>query len=120
MWPQSWIKGREEVLRELRNWEGATAQGWAYSVSHSQFLVRLHREKDLKGTPLVSLYLWLKNCDRVSFSDVWRGANISIQEIKGQYGQEFIVTDEGRLHVQCGAVFAASATESVRLEDQFK
>ena len=120
MWPQSWTKGREEVLRELRSWQGATAQGWAYSVSHSQFLVRLYRDEDLKGSPIVSLYLWLKSCDRVSFCDVWRGAHISIEEKEGQYGPEFIVTDGERLHVQCGAIFATSASESVRLEDQLK
>ncbi len=108
------------MLRELRSWQGVTAQGWAYSVSHSQFLLRLYREEEPKGNPIVSLYIWLKSCDRVSFSDVWRDAHISIEEKKGKYGPEFVVTDGDRLHVQCGAVFASWATEFVRLEDQLK
>jgi hypothetical protein len=116
MWPKSWITGRADVLHELESWRGATAQAWAYSVSHSQFLVRLYREEDLKGSPLVSLYLYLKVCDRVSFVGIWRDASIQIAERAGKYGREFVVSDGDRLRIECGAVFAAASTEMVRFE----
>jgi hypothetical protein len=111
MWPQNWIEGKDEVLRELRRWEGATAQSWAYSVSHSQFLVRLYREEELKQASPRSLYLYLKSCDRVSFTNLWHSAKIQIKETNGKTGPKFVVSDGDRLFVQCGATFAAESGE---------
>lgn len=116
MWPKEWIRGKADVLRELKLWEGASAQGWAYSVSHSQFLVRLQREEDLKGSTRRSFYLYLKDCHRVSFSDSWHGAKIQIEEQPGKFGPEYFVTDGDRLAVHCGGVFAAESPHFLRFE----
>jgi hypothetical protein len=117
MWPQSWIKGKEDVLRELKHWEGAKAQAWAYSVSHGQFLVRLYREEGhQKHESPSSLYMYLKVCDRVEFDSLWRDAHIHIDEKKGEHGPEFIVSDGNRLSITCGAVFATVSQEFVRFE----
>ncbi len=116
MWPKSWIKGKGAVLGELESWRGATAQAWAYSVSHSQLLVRLYREEDLKGSTLVSFYICLKGCGRVSFVDIWRDCAIQIEEREGKYGREFVVSDGDRLRVECSSVFAAASTESVKFD----
>jgi hypothetical protein len=120
MWPQSWIRGKTEVLRQLHGYQGATAQPWEYSVSHSQFVLRIHREEDLKGLALVSFYLWMKNCDQVSFFGLWREANIQIEERQGKYGPRFVVSDGEHLVVDCGAVFAAASSEIIRLDDQLQ
>jgi hypothetical protein len=115
-WPKEWIRGRDDVLRELKLWEGANAQGWAYTISHAQFLVRLHREEDLKRSPPRSFYLYLKDCHRVSFSGSWLGANIQIEEKKGKFGPEYFVSDGERLFIHCGYVFAAESSQFLRFE----
>ena len=118
MWPKLWIQGRDDVLLTLERWRGATAQAWAYSVSHSQFLVRLYREEETKSDLRPSsLFLYLKGCDRVSFSDIWRSAKVQIEEKKGQFGPRFIVSDGERFSVDCLAVFAAESVEYLSLED---
>src|SRR4051812_1447587 len=117
MWPRSWIRGRDEVLRELKRWDGATAQAWAYSVSHSQLLVRLYREeRSREASRPPSLFLYLKGCERVSFSGLWRTAKITIEKKEGLYGAEFIVADGDRLSVVCIAVFAAESVEYLNLD----
>ena len=108
------------MLRELHRYQGAAAQPWEYSVSHSQFLLRIYREDDLKGLTLVSFYLWMKDCDRVSFFGLWRGANIQIEERRGEYGPRFLVSDCEHVVVDCGAVFAAESGERIRLDDQLQ
>ncbi len=111
MWPSEWIRGREAAIKELERWSGARAQVWSYKVSHSQFLVRLHRVE--KSTTPLSLYLYMKCCHRVAFSDYWDNAAIQIEERPGKYGPEFFVSDGEHLFVHCGAVFAAEADEFV-------
>src|SRR3989338_1802803 len=103
MWPKSWIEGSADVRRELERWRGATAQAWAYSVSHSQFLVRLYREEASRSDVRPpSLFLYLKGCDRVSFSDTWRSASVRVEERKGEFGPRFFISDAERLSVDCG------------------
>lgn len=81
MWPQEWKRGTHEVSSELKKWAGGVAQGWAYSVSHSQLLIRLFREEGQQRSR-TSLYLYLKDCNKVTFTDTWRDANITIEEIR--------------------------------------
>jgi hypothetical protein len=118
MWPKSWIQGRADVLLALERWRGATAQAWAYSVSHSQFLVRLYREEQTKSDlRQPSLFLYLKGCDCVSFLGIWKDARVHIEEKKGQFGARFVVSDGERFCVDCIAVFAAESVEYLSLEE---
>jgi hypothetical protein len=119
MWPDHWIEGLADVQKELHRWEGAdsVAQGWAYSVSHSQLLVRFYRQQGVGSPSATSLWLYLKDCHRVSFHDIWRDVRVRIEERPGKFGPEFIVTDGDRLFVHCGVrPFAAESSEFVRFE----
>ena len=119
MWPEQWIEGLADVQKELHRWEGAdsVAQGWAYSVSHSQLLVRIYRQQGVGSPSPTSLWLYLKDCYRVSFHDLWRDVRVRIEERPGKFGPEFIVTDGDRLFVHCGVrPFAAESSEFLRFE----
>jgi hypothetical protein len=119
MWPEHWISGLADVQKELRRWEGqdAMAQGWAYSVSHSQLLVRIYRQHGSDGPSPTSLWLYLQDCYRVSFNDVWRDVHIQVEERPGKFGPEFILTDRDRLFVHCGArPLAAESSGFLRFE----
>ena len=114
MWPREWISGVPAVRSELEKWEGCIAQGWAYSVSHSQLLIRLHREEE---SPRTSLYLYLKDCYKVSFFDIWRDVNITIGEQPGEFETEYVLTDGDRFYTHCGAPpFVAESEEFLRFE----
>ncbi|MES2694447.1 MAG: hypothetical protein V4773_13310 [Verrucomicrobiota bacterium] len=118
MWPKSWIAGKENALRELQEWSGATAQAWEYSVSHSQLLIRLHREG---SGGIGSLFVLLKCCERVSFENTWADANIAIEESSGKYGPAFTVTDADRLSVVASVVFVTRLEHyGIRLRDQIE
>ena len=110
MWPKHWISGVEDVQKELHRWKGAVGQGWAYSVSHSQLLVRIYREQQGGSPSPTSLWLYLMDCHRVSFHDLWREVDIQIEQHPGKFGPEFIVRDADRLFVHCGVL--PHATES--------
>ncbi len=119
MWPEHWISGLADVQKELHRWEVAdsVAQGWAYSVSHSQLLVRIYQQHGSGGPSPTSLWLYLKDCYRVSFHDIWRDVCIRIEERPGKFGPEFIITDGDRLFVHCGVrPFAAYSSEFLRFE----
>ena len=101
---------------ELKKWAGGVAQGWAYSVSHSQLLIRLFREEGQQRSR-TSLYLYLKDCNKVTFTDTWRDANITIEEIPGRFGTEYILTDGDRFYVHCGVTpFAAESEEFLKFQ----
>jgi hypothetical protein len=119
MWPEHWISGLEAVQKELHRWEGAdsVAQGWLYSVSHSQLLIRIYRQQGTGSPSATSLYLYLKDCRRVSFHDLWRDVRIRIEGQPGKFGPEFIVTDGDRLFVHCGVrPFSAESSDFLRFE----
>ncbi len=119
MWPKHWISGLVDVQRELRKWEGAdsVAQGWVYSVSHSQLLIRIYRQQGAGSPSPTSLYLYLKDCYRVSFHDLWRDVHIKIEERPGKFDPEFFISDGDRLLVHCGVrPFAAESSEFLRFE----
>ena len=119
MWPEHWISGLADVQNELHRWEVAdsVAQGWAYSVSHSQLLVRIYQQHGSDSPSPSSLWLYLKDCYRVSFHDIWRDVHVRIEERPGKFGPEFIVTDGDRLFVHCGVrPFAAESSEFLRFE----
>jgi len=116
MWPKHWISGMGDVQKELHRWKGADGQAWGYSVSHSQLLIRIFREQENKRSR-TSLYLYLKDCYRVSFNDSWRDVDIQIQEEPGKFGPEFIIADSDRLFVHCGVhPFSAESPNFVRFE----
>ena len=118
-WPEHWISGLADVQKELHRWESAdsVAQAWAYSVSHSQMLVRIYRQQGTGSPSPTSLYLYLKDCHRVSFHDLWRDIRVRVEEQRGKYGPEFIVTDGDRLFVHCGVrPFAAESPVFLRFE----
>jgi hypothetical protein len=52
------------VQKELHHWEVAdsVAQGWTYSVSHSQLLVRIYQQHGSGGPNPTSLWLYLQTC----------------------------------------------------------
>lgn len=119
MWPKRWIRYLEDVQEELHRWEGAdsTGQVWAYSVSHSELLVRIYRKQGRGSPSSTSLYLYLRGCYRVSFENSWNDVRVRIEEQPGKFGREFIVTDGDRLFVQCGArPLAAESSEFLRLD----
>ena len=119
MWPEHWISGLADVQKELHRWEVAdsVAQGWSYSVSHSQLLVRIYQQPGSGSPSPTSLWLYMKDCHRVSFHDIWRDVRVRIEERPGKFGPEFIVTDGDRLCVHCGVrPFAAESSEFLRFE----
>jgi hypothetical protein len=116
MWPQSWITKKDDVARALSAWDGAMAEPWEYSVSHKQFLLRLHH---LGNSAAGSLFVFCKACDDVAFKSSWHGARVVLGEKKGQLRPEFQLTDGERLNVRAGAIFAASSPDyHVSLRDQ--
>jgi hypothetical protein len=98
MWPAIWVSQSEQLVMLFAKWRGSMAEPWAYSVSHGQFLLRLHRESPR------SLFVWCKNCQRVSFASHWREA--AVQLSVGSSGHVTLL-DGQHLSVSCGAVFAA-------------
>jgi hypothetical protein len=111
MWPHDWITGTEAVSLELEKWRGGVAQGWEFSVSHSQLLVRLSREEGSQRSR-TSLYLYLKDCYRVSFDDAWRDVHIQIKEQEGEFGTEYVLTDSDRFYTHCGVTPFAAESET--------
>jgi hypothetical protein len=109
-WPFDWISDPDQVSALLQKWRGATAQGWAYSVSHGQLLIRVHWEEE--PVKLFSLFLYFKNCSRVAFDDTWRNFELKITEVEGKFGPEIEATDASRLSVRCGGGPFAYETES--------
>ena len=95
---RDWISDPAQVAALVNKWRGASAQGWAYSVSHSQLLIRVQWPKE--PVDLFSLFLLFKGCSHVSFHDVWRDFNLRIQEFKGELGPEFVAADGDRLRVR--------------------
>jgi len=119
MWPEHWIEGIADVQRELYLWEGpdSVARVWSYSVAHSQLLVRIYRQQRVGSPSPTSLYLYLKECYRVSFHDIWRDLRVRIEDRAGKFGPEFIVTDGDRFFVHCGVrPFATESSEFLRFE----
>ncbi len=113
-WPREWVQGVQEVQAVLRTWRGASAEGWAYSISHSQLLIRLFRQVEASSVakPPV-LYLYLQACRRVSFDSLWRDADIQIEVCSGKRHTEYILRDGEHLYVHCGVL--PSAAESDQL-----
>jgi len=94
----------------LRTWRGGMARAWAYSVSHSQLLIRVHREQ----TPvdIRSLFLYIKGCSRVSFLESWRNVSFTIKEVAGDSGTEYEISDADRCIIRCGVRPVVCETES--------
>jgi hypothetical protein len=109
-WHPNWISDPAQVSALLAKWRGATAQGWAYSVSHSQLLIRVHWER--KPVDVFSLFLYFKNCSRVSFDDTWPNFDLKVTEMAGKFGREVEATDADRLFVHCCAGPFAYETEA--------
>lgn len=116
MWPRNWISGTADVSLELDKWAGCVAQAWGYSVSHSQLLIRLYREEGSQRSR-TSLYLYLKDCNKVSFMDGWRNVQITIEEQAGKFGTEYVLADGDRFYTHCGVTpFAAESEEFLRFQ----
>ena len=116
MWPQEWISDTASVSLELEKWRGGVAQAWGYSVSHSQLLIRVFREEGSQRSR-TSLYLYLKDCYKVSFEDGWRDVQIKIEEQAGKFGTEYILTDGDRFYAHCGVTpFAAESEEFLKFQ----
>ena len=102
MWPKIWIQTNPGNQTLLQKWQGSVAEPWAYSVSHSQFLLRLHRNSQ------ESLFVWCKGCSQVSFQEHWTSANLSVS---GESDQELKVIDDPHLSIICSAAYVAETDE---------
>jgi hypothetical protein len=100
MWPENWISDTSRVEAMLRKWRGGVAAAWGYSVSHSQLLIRVYREKD--PVDVRSLFLYIKDCSYVSFQSSWRDASFTVKEVTEDSGAEFEISDADRCIVRCG------------------
>ena len=100
-WPSNWISDSAQVSALIEKWRGATAQAWAYSVSHSQLLVRVHWDRE--PVEIFSLFVYFKGCSRVAFRDTWREFNLQVSQTNGQFGSEFEVSDGDHLSVRCSS-----------------
>jgi hypothetical protein len=95
---ESWVTDPMQVASLISKWRGGAAQGWAYSVSHSQLLIRVQCERE--PVDLFSLFLWFKGCSHVSFQTIWNSFDLNIEELAGKFGPEFVATDSDRLQVR--------------------
>ena len=95
MWPATWETEEERVRAQIAKWQGSMAEPWAYTVSHGQFLLRLHRQ-----TP-ESLFIWCKNCRNVRFGSSWQKSDI---QLEGTGSGAVSLTDDGNLNVSCASV----------------
>jgi hypothetical protein len=98
MWPAIWVSSEPEIHELLVRWHGSMAQAWAYSVSHGQFLLRLHR-----GAPR-SLFVYCKACHQVRFESHWQDSAITLS---AGPAHQFTLADREYLNVSCLAVFVA-------------
>jgi hypothetical protein len=114
MWPAKWTKSERELDDLLDRWRGVRAQGWEYSVSHGQLLVRLYREG---ANPIPSAYVLCKDCYSVQFEPHWNDSDIRISMAPGRFGNVSTVTDRERLSVSCGAAFGAESDEFIAIRD---
>ena len=109
MWTISkWTKTADELARLLEHWDGAKAEVWEYSATHSQLLIRFFRE----GNPMASMYLLCKDCRESHFFSYWLNMQVRVQLTSDGGNHSHIVSDGNRLRVECGGVFA---TESDKL-----
>jgi hypothetical protein len=99
MWPDNWIADASKVDAMLKAWRGGMAQAWAYSVSHSQLLIRVHREKN--PVEVRSLFIYIKGCMQISFQSSWRDVAFVIKEIGAGSGSEYEVSDADRCIIRC-------------------
>jgi hypothetical protein len=113
---QSYAKTIEEISLLICEWKGSRAQAWEYTVSHGQFLVRLHRDDDPDD---LSLFLWCKGCYRVNFTSHWVNSNLEISKSQGEYGTVWLLKDADNLSVSSSALFAFVSDDwhSVNLRD---
>ena len=91
-------EGKEAVLELLNTCGFSYGQAFAYLVSHSQILIRYHKGEH----PCNSHYLFVKDCYEVKFKDNWKKEDLTIEEIEGEYGTEFIIKDGDSLYIRSG------------------
>jgi hypothetical protein len=100
---QKHAKKLEDISLLVRDWQGCRVEAWEYSVSHGQFLVRVHREDP---NDIFSLFLLCKNCYRVNFISHWINSNLEISISQGELGTVWLLKDADNLSVTSGALFA--------------
>ena len=111
MWPSNWLRIQDEPVDLVAQCRGLRGQAWAYSVSHSQLLIRFYQEGDRAG-----IYLYCKMCDLVHFQADWENADLSVHISEGQNGRVYAITDGDRLRIVCGAAFVAHSSNFIRFE----
>ena len=89
--------GSNAVFKLFEDWKDSTGQAFAYLVSHSQILIRFY-----KSSSRDSFFLFVKDCYEVKFKDNWKSTNLTIEEIEGEYGPEFIIKDGDNLYIRSG------------------
>lgn len=109
MWPGNWESDEEEIEALLKRWQGSMAEAWAYTVSHGQFLLRLHRQSE------ESLFVWFKGCRSVQFAPSWQESNVKLESNPGGI---LLATDGGNLNVSCTSIHVA-VTEGYDVEPLF-
>ena len=98
MWPANWESEEERVQVLLEEWRGSMAEAWAYTVSHGQFLLRLHRQSE------ESLFVWFKNCRNVQFAPSWQASSVKLER---NADGALLATDGGNLNVSCASIQVA-------------
>jgi hypothetical protein len=102
MWPAIWEAEGERIRELLEKWQGATAEAWGYTVSHGQFLLRLHRHSPK------SLFVWCKDCRSVQFASSWQDSDVRLERNPGGV---LLATDGENLNVSCASVHAVESED---------
>jgi hypothetical protein len=84
---------------QLDPWNGAFAQVWDYSVSHSVLRIKVARQGDEQ-----CILVTLVDCDEVSFSSTWDSFRPNLEIFLGPFGERIRISDGAHLRVQCGGV----------------
>lgn len=112
-----WIGEPDAINESLARWRGWRAQPVAYTVSHGILILSLF---PANRTLRREAYIQCKDCQVVQlYRTSWDDADIGVTATKHRLGLVHTVTDPGRLHVVCYAVFVAEAEKPINFHKEW-
>ena len=99
----NWIGDIKTITEILTRWRGSRAEPIAYTSSHGVFVLALFPSP---STSTRVAYVQCKDCQVIQlYQTRWETADIGITVVPHRLGEVHTITDPGRLHVVCFAVF---------------